>query len=290
MGTPQVCTGTGVDRPTNTMSLCEDWTSNDWLAWGLGPYLAVSMGYFTTVFLLETTIRMESMQKSLISYGKNLRLTDVDETRGRVASFRLQLWTSGLHLMGPAGIVNACLSALLAPQLVPQRGCADLGLMEVVCGVALMVVVNDFALYWGHRVQHESEFLWTRCHHFHHAIGTPSPVSTVYIDPIDATLQGGLPIIIAILVAKPHPVTACLFVAQRVSENCFNHSGLDCLSADVCFLKCLPLRASVAHHDAHHRFSNYSRNAKNYGEAFWVWDYLFGTLSNTAALRKKPAH
>ena len=39
-----------------------------------------------------------------------------------------------------------------------------------------MVVVNDFFLYWGHRVQHESEFLWNNFHYFHHQLTTPTPV------------------------------------------------------------------------------------------------------------------
>jgi sterol desaturase/sphingolipid hydroxylase (fatty acid hydroxylase superfamily) len=61
---------------------------------------------------------------------------------------------------------------------------------------------------------------------------------------------------------------------------------LDCWWINILSLKCLPGRASVAHHDAHHRFSNYSRNAKNYGESFVFWDWAFGTLSNTALLRR----
>jgi sterol desaturase/sphingolipid hydroxylase (fatty acid hydroxylase superfamily) len=42
----------------------------------------------------------------------------------------------------------------------------------------------------------------------------------------------------------------------------------------------LPLRASIKHHDAHHRFSNHSKNAKNYAESFWIFDALFGTRSS----------
>lgn len=42
----------------------------------------------------------------------------------------------------------------------------------------------------GHRVQHEVKFLW-RLHSKHHAIDTPSPFSTLFIDPTDASLQVG---------------------------------------------------------------------------------------------------
>lgn len=27
------------------------------------------------------------------------------------------------------------------------------------------------------------------------------------------------------------------------------------------------------------RYSNHAHNAKNYGESFWVWDWMFGTTS-----------
>ncbi len=45
--------------------------------------------------------------------------------------------------------------------------------------------------YCGHRVQHDVEYLWRTRHSFHHQVGTPSPVTTVYIDKDDATLQVG---------------------------------------------------------------------------------------------------
>ena len=103
-------------------------------------------------------------------------------------------------------------------------------------------------------------------------------MSTLYIDPIDKTIQGGIPLIVAALVVNPHPWVMALYAAVRVSENVLNHTGLDEGWVNVLSLKCLPLRASVSHHDRHHRFSSYSHNAKNFGEAFWVWDWAFGTL------------
>lgn len=46
-----------------------------------------------------------------------------------------------------------------------------------------------------------------------------------------------------------------------------------------CLLQFLPFRAPIAHHDAHHKYSNHLLNAKNYGESFWIWDALFRTCS-----------
>ena len=56
---------------------------------------------------------------------------------------------------------------------------------------------------------------------------------------------------------------------------------------NLLFLKFLPFRAGVAVHDAHHRYSNYPKNAKNFGENFWLWDWAFGTLGKVGS--SKPS-
>ena len=55
------------------------------------------------------------------------------------------------------------------------------------------------------------------------------------------------------------------------------------------YMKVFPGRAGVDHHDAHHQFSNCGPGAKKIVEAFWVWDRLFGTLSNTVRTQKTLA-
>jgi sterol desaturase/sphingolipid hydroxylase (fatty acid hydroxylase superfamily) len=74
-------------------------------------------------------------------------------------------------------------------------------------------------------------------------------------------------------------VTFYLYTFLRLAENVVNHSGMECPILNVIALKFLPLRAPVSHHDRHHKFSNYQKNAKNFGENFIIWDWLFGTMS-----------
>ena len=57
---------------------------------------------------------------------------------------------------------------------------------------------------------------------------------------------------------------------------------------DLLTLKILPLRARIAHHDYHHKFSCHAGSAKNYGEAFWIWDWVFGTRAG-GSQQAKPA-
>ena len=277
----------GLPSLLQTPKTWNEWISNPWYCWGVGGYLASAVGYFLFSLLLEMLISIPLGQQYIITYGKS-REVEREQTRAKV-SFRTQLTGAAWEMLGPPGVLNAAVAAVLLPWLVNPAEEALPSLSSLLAGWGVMVIVNDFTLYWGHRVQHESDFLWERCHSVHHTIGSPTPVSTVYIDPIDMTLQGGIPILTACAAAAMagwlHPVTFYVFVCARVGENVYNHSGLDCWWTDILSLKCLPGRASVAHHDAHHRFSNYARNAKNYGESFWVWDWAFGTLSNA---RRRP--
>ena len=100
-------------------------------------------------------------------------------------------------------------------------------------------------------------YLWKHCHSLHHRISTPTPASTVFIDSTDATLQGGLPLIDAAAVVRPHWLTFCAYVAVRIAENVCNHSGLDGAVVDV-VTPALPPggRARIKHHDHHHQYSN----------------------------------
>jgi sterol desaturase/sphingolipid hydroxylase (fatty acid hydroxylase superfamily) len=45
----------------------------------------------------------------------------------------------------------------------------------------------------------------------------------------------------------------------RIAENVVNHSGIDHPLLNILTLKILPGRASVSHHDYHHKYSNYSQ-------------------------------
>lgn len=145
-----------------------------------------------------------------------------------------------------------------------------------------MMLIADFFLYWGHRLQHDIEYAWKHFHSLHHQLSTPTPVGTAFIDNTDALLQAGLPLILTGLIVRPHPVTLWLYMAFHLTNNALNHSGLECWWINLIALKWLPMRSGNSHHDTHHRFSHYGKNAKNYAEMFWLWDYVFGTYSDGA--------
>ena len=86
----------------------------------------------------------------------------------------------------------------------------------------------------------------------------------------------GIPLILSALIVKPHPVTLYCYYSFHIFNNVLNHSGIDVWWFDCITLKILPLRSKNKMHDAHHRFSlsgTHAKNAKNYGEMYWLWDY-----------------
>ncbi len=208
-----------------------------------------------------------------LGYGKSRAA----RVRAQAPGFWAQLRGSAWNISGPGGVLGAAAAATLLPRVMPPASgrCPALG--EAAWHLAVMSLLGDLCLYVGHRVQHESGYLWAKHHSVHHKILAPTPVGTIFIDPLDMTLQATLPLLVAGWAAGAHPLTFSLYCALRVSDNVVNHSGLEGPLVDVLALKCLPGRAAVAHHDAHHR-SMVGRGAGNFGEAFWLWDWFFGTL------------
>lgn len=257
--------------------LLNHWFPNKFLCWGVGPVAVSNAAFFGSAAVLELLLASGLCNNCLIAYGAKSRPDSISSTRARISFFE-QLRGCVWILCGPtvllSMLVNAHLMHLLRPMSIPTE--APPAIVPFILQVLLMLIINDFVLYWGHRIQHMNEFLWRRCHWYHHQLDTPTAVSTVYIDSADAILQGGLPLILASCVIRAHPCVVYVFMFLRVADNAVNHCGMESPIVNFLFLKFLPFRAPVGHHDSHHRFSNYTKNAKNFGEYFWIWDYMFG--------------
>lgn len=261
------------------------WLQNKWLCWGLGPLLSANIGYFGSVLFLELALFSGLFNNSLIAYGAKTRQECIQATRSKF-SFMKQFLGSLWVMNGPSVIISIIINTTIMNYMHPitSANIQPPSLKEFTFQVFLLLLINDFFLYWGHRIQHMNEFLWKNFHSFHHQIDTPTAISTVYIDKTDATLQASLPMVIASILLRPHPFVIYTFMGIRLADNAINHSGIDSIITNILFLKVLPFRGAVGHHDAHHKFSNYMTNAKNYGEFFWIWDWMFGTYTNISDL------
>jgi sterol desaturase/sphingolipid hydroxylase (fatty acid hydroxylase superfamily) len=265
------------------------WLENKWLCWGVGPILAANVGFFVTCVLLEL-LAPSLGQSQFITYSKDKsRDKFLAATQSRV-SFMTQLKFCFWTMLGPTALFNGVVSAFIGDYLFPFKagGTVVPPVTIMLLQVFLLLLIGDFGLYWGHRIQHSVPFLWKHCHSLHHTLDTPSPVSTLYIDGFDAFLQAALPILVSSLVVRPHPVSYYVYIALRLCDNAVNHCGLEPHPIiDLFTLKFLPFRASVGHHDSHHKYSGYTGAAKNYAEYFWIWDYMFGTLSVSGQHKKE---
>jgi len=260
--------------------------ASELLCYGVAPVVAGALGIILPYLLVEILKRIGVLNASnAIEYGtketREVALKTMWSKISHMTQLSATLWTS----LGPSAIANGFLSYKLFPYIFPA-----LESLPVVPGwetflkqFLLMQLVGDLGLYIGHRVQHESEFLWKHCHSLHHSIGTPSVASTAYIHPVDMTLQTALPMMIAAVLVRAHPISFIVYILVRVGESSLNHCGHDSWVLNALTLKLLPFRASVRHHDEHHRYSNYARNAKNYGENFVIWDWLFGSLRQSTS-------
>lgn len=244
----------------------------------LGPLFAANLWFFSCVIFLESSLATGYLDGSMITYSRNKSRKDcIAATRNRIGGFT-QLKSCIWNMLGPQALFSALINIYLMDYIAPVSADSTpppslhIGAIQVVA----LLVIGDFFLYWGHRVQHMSEFLWKSCHSFHHQLDSPTPVSTAYIDKIDATLQGGFPFILSAAIIRPHPFVMYAFMMLRVADNAINHSGVESTILNLLFLKYLPFRGSVSHHDGHHRFSNHTKNAKNFGEYFIIWDLIFG--------------
>lgn len=262
-------------------SLWQEWLSNYWLTWGVGPVVVYIAAFLLSAIPLELMLRSPALAPSLITYSKTSRAEALSKTFAKVP-FMTQVHGVVMSLIGPAALINGALGALLFHFLIGTTKyplLPDVG--AAIVQIIVMELLGDFFLYWGHRIQHEIPYLWENFHSLHHTLDTPSPLGTIYIHSVDASLQGGIPILLSGLIMQPHPLTFYIYVALRIAENTLNHSGIDNFWLNLITLKVLPGRASIAHHDSHHKYSNYGRMAKNYGENFWIWDYVFGTYRPT---------
>jgi sterol desaturase/sphingolipid hydroxylase (fatty acid hydroxylase superfamily) len=134
------------------------------------------------------------------------------------------------------------------------------------CGVEV-VLLGDFAMYWGHRLQHHNKFLW-RFHAIHHTSETLDFVAAHREHPLDGLYTQMFMNLPAVLLGFSFEGLLGL-VAFRGLWATFIHSNIDVPLGPFGLLF-----GSPRHHHLHHLRD---RDAGNYANlAPWI-DYLFGT-------------
>jgi len=137
--------------------------------------------------------------------------------------------------------------------------------------LAFFVVTHDFYIYWFHRLQHASPWLW-RLHEAHH--------STRQVDWISGARSHAFEILInqtvelaPIVLLHAHPTVAPLKLVASVLWGMYIHGNWDTRHG-----RWLYLFNGPEMHRWHHAVETAAANV-NFGTKLAVWDWVFGTAS-----------
>jgi sterol desaturase/sphingolipid hydroxylase (fatty acid hydroxylase superfamily) len=130
-----------------------------------------------------------------------------------------------------------------------------------------VVLLSDFCIYWGHRLQHRVGFLW-RFHSIHHSAEHLDWLAAHREHPIDTVYTMGLINLPAFVLGFPLETLAGL-IAFRGIWAIYIHSNVR--------LPIGPLRILVGAPELHHWHHDRDRDAGNYANISPLMDILFGT-------------
>lgn len=132
-----------------------------------------------------------------------------------------------------------------------------------------VVVLSDFLIYWGHRLQHNVGFLW-RFHKVHHSAEHLDWLAAHREHPLDTIYTVGLINLPALVMGFPLDTIAG-FIAFRGIWAIFIHSNTR-IPIGI-------LRKVIGAPELHHWHHHLNRNAGNYANISPIMDIIFGTYT-----------
>lgn len=187
--------------------------------------------------------------------------------------FRPEWWTDLLFFLGQylvwGGLVFSGLGLLQGwldthvPSGFRQQVAAQPWWLQVV----EVVILSDFLIYWGHRLQHRVPLLW-RFHSIHHSAEHLDWLAAHREHPLDSIYTLTLINLPAMLLGFPLETLAGL-LAFRGFWAIYIHSNVR--------LPIGPLRVLVGAPELHHWHHDRDRHAGNYANISPLMDLLFGT-------------
>ena len=132
-----------------------------------------------------------------------------------------------------------------------------------------VVVLSDFIIYWGHRLQHSVGFLW-RFHKVHHSSEHLDWLAAHREHPLDTIYTVGLINLPALIMGFPL-ATIAGFIAFRGIWAIYIHSNVR--------LPIGPLRMLIGAPELHHWHHAKDRKAGNYANISPLMDIIFGTYT-----------
>ena len=130
-----------------------------------------------------------------------------------------------------------------------------------------VILLSDFFIYWGHRIQHRVPFLW-RFHSIHHSAEHLDWLPAHREHPVDTVYTMGLINLPAFLLGFPLETLTAL-IAFRGIWAIYIHSNVR--------LPIGPLRWFIGAPELHHWHHDRARDAGNYANISPLMDLMFGT-------------
>lgn len=130
-----------------------------------------------------------------------------------------------------------------------------------------VVVLSDFLIYWGHRLQHKVDILW-RFHKVHHSAKKMDWLAAHREHPLDSIYTIGLINLPAFVMGFPLKTLAGL-IAFRGIWAIYIHSNVR--------LPIGPIRMLIGAPELHHWHHDLDRQAGNYANISPLMDIIFGT-------------
>lgn len=168
---------------------------------------------------------------------------------------------------------------------IPAPSAATNGLAQTLAVAFLIYAFGDHNIYWTHRLFHRLRPLW-RLHRFHHAPPILTPLTAFRFWPPETlvhmlafALGEGLAIGLASLIfglgISPEKLLGVniIAVAWMLAFSHLRHSHMP-----LAYPRWLSyVLISPAMHQVHHSVDSIHHD-KNFGTAFALWDWLYGTL------------
>jgi sterol desaturase/sphingolipid hydroxylase (fatty acid hydroxylase superfamily) len=134
---------------------------------------------------------------------------------------------------------------------------------------AEVIILSDLIIYWGHRLQHNMDFLW-RFHKVHHSSEHLDWLAAHREHPIDTIYTTGLINLPAFILGFPLETLAGL-IAFRSIWAIYIHSNVR--------LPLGPLRMLIGAPELHHWHHDLARDRGNYANISPIMDIVFGTYT-----------
>lgn len=132
-----------------------------------------------------------------------------------------------------------------------------------------VLIISDFLIYWGHRLQHRVDFLW-RFHKVHHSAEKLDWLAAFREHPLDSIYTIGLINLPAFLFGFDLNAIA-IIIAFRGVWAVYIHSNVR--------LNIGPLKMLIGSPDLHHWHHDLERDRGNYANLSPLMDIIFGTYT-----------